>query len=161
MLVIHAPDALAATLGESNATSAFFHQVIDLSSLTKSGWDISHRSGFRRFYGDGIYFSSPRVFDPTRKSATLEARLNLLPKQHAAFASLDDLHAYLTAGGLNRNRDADQPRITATFLQAGIRSISFPEALGTDEYIHILAGNPTKTFVVYDPSIIYIVDVKQ
>lgn len=103
-------------------------------------------------------FSNPRLFGPAHTGVTIEARLRL--NAHQDFPSTNDFAALVRSWGLNNQSDRDQAAICANFLANGITCVSFPEDVGPDASLFALMGNPNKTYVAYDPAIIFVTNVR-
>lgn len=135
----------------------FFHQTSNLASILANGWNTSHRSGVRRLYGNGVYWATPNRFWPKAGGNVIEARLDL--SCHREFESPEELASHLRAFGINNQGDSHQQRITEYFLSENITSVSFPEEVGEAAVVNQLLGTPNRTFVVYDPNVIFVVAV--
>lgn len=138
----------------------FYHQTTDLTSIRKHGWDPTARSGQRRLYGDGVYLAMPAPFWPDKPGrAVVSAKLRLAGLK--AYQSTDEVATELREAGLNNQSDAAQAAIRRYFLDSKVTCISFPEDIGPDATLNYLNGTPNQTFVVYDPSIIFVVGVRE
>jgi len=157
MLQIYNYQQLVGVLAKPYRAQAFYHQTTNFESVFNVGWDVTERSNARRFFGDGIYFSAPKPFWPKYIGNTIEVRLRL--DAYHSFLSTNEFAQHVLTWNLNNQSDHDQTAIRKAFLSKGITCASFPEEIGDDAEFNALMGTPNRTYVVYDPEIIFITSV--
>ena len=107
-LLIHSADELEKLFEPEERKFRFFHQTTSLDSIRKNGWDLRFRSGQRRLYGDGIYFSMPKPFWPDKR-ATITAHLKLTACKF--YETSEDVGLELQKQGINNQGDAAQTQV--------------------------------------------------
>lgn len=135
----------------------FYHQAKDVQLIHQNGWDIAYRGGMSRFYGDGVYFSSPRPFWDNFTGNLIEAALDL--SNYKSYKSIKSLEQVLQGIGINKHNNNHQSQITQYFLSQNIDVISFPEDVSANATLYALQNNSNYTFVAYNPKIIYVTNI--